>query len=322
MVAVDTPAGVGLAVALGPTTGRRHADRGGPGRPASGSPRAQAKGAGIVWHAERRPLQVDDELWCSRPAPRSVRALQSHGTAHPAIGPGHRVAINLTGIGHRQVARGHALVRPGQWHRAHVLDASLRVLDGLGHAVTRRGAYLLYVGAGEHAVQLRVLGPDVIEPGGHGFVRLHLPVALPLSPGDRFVLRESGRQETVGGGEILDVDPVVRAADAVPDRSVDRVVAERGVIGADQLYRLTGERRPPQLGNLVVDPAVLDAWTAEVRAAVHDAGGRGLELAPLDEHHRLVAEQLATTGELVVDRRARAGAITDPLADHPYLAAL
>ena len=78
--------------------------------------------------------------------------------------------------------------------------------------------------------------------------------------------------------------PLTVAADAVPDRSVDRVVAERGVIGADQLYRLTGERRPPQLGNLVVDPAVLDAWTAEVRAAVHDAGGKILLRSYVDHY--------------------------------------
>ena len=39
-------------------------------------------------------------------------------------------------------------------------------------------------------------------------MRVHLAAALPLVPGDRFVLRELGRGETVGGGEVLDVDPV------------------------------------------------------------------------------------------------------------------
>src|SRR5581483_3427363 len=86
---------------------------------------------------------------------------------------------------------------------------------------------------------------EAIAPGSTGFVRLHLPVAVPLTPGDRYVLRESGRSETVGGGEVFDVDPVVRAARARPDRSVERVVAERGWVDVDELERLTGERRPP-----------------------------------------------------------------------------
>ena len=55
-------------------------------------------------------------------------------------------------------------------------------------------------------------------PGGEGLVRLHLATALPLLPGDRYVLRESGRDETVGGGEILDVAPVRPASRARPDR--------------------------------------------------------------------------------------------------------
>ena len=82
--------------------------------------------------------------------------------------------------------------------------------------MSRRGAHLAYIGAGEHAVRVRVLGPDAIRPGGHGLVRLHLATALPLLPGDRYVLRESGRDETVGGGEILDVAPVRPASKARP----------------------------------------------------------------------------------------------------------
>ncbi len=98
------------------------------------------------------------------------------------------------------------------------------------HDVSRRGAYLAYIGSGEFPVKLRVLGRDAIPPGGDGLVRLHLARPLPLLPGDRFVLRESGRDETVGGGEVLDVAPVLPASKARPDRSVDRVIAERGWI--------------------------------------------------------------------------------------------
>src|SRR5205807_4744678 len=90
-------------------------------------------------------------------------------------------------------------------------------------------------------------------------------------PGDRFVLRESGRGETVGGGEVLDVDPVLPAARARPERSVERVVAERGWVDVDELERLTGERRAPDVGRWAVDPAALAA--AETR--LPEAAPRG-----------------------------------------------
>ena len=70
----------------------------------------------------------------------------------------------------------------------------------LGHEVTRRGAYQAYLGSGEHSVRVRVLGAEAVGPGDEGLVRIHLPVAVPLLPGDRYILRESGREETVGGG--------------------------------------------------------------------------------------------------------------------------
>src|SRR5439155_14150402 len=116
-------------------------------------------------------------------------------------------------------------------------------------------------GSGEHPVRVRVIGTGAIPPGGSGAVRLHLPAGLPLLPGDRFVLRESGRAETVGGGEVLDVAPVLPASKARPSRSVERVVAERGWVVADELELLTGEPAAPTLGRWVVAPEALTATT-------------------------------------------------------------
>jgi selenocysteine-specific elongation factor len=253
-----------------------------------------------------------------------VRGLESHGRPLERATPGRRLAVNLLGVSHHDVVRGAALVRPDQWHRARVVDASLQVLTSLDHEVTRRGAYLAYVGSGEHPVRLRVLGPDgSILPGEAGAVRLWLPVALPLLPGDRYILREAGRAETVGGGEVLDVAPVRPAARAAPDRSVDRVVAERGWVEADQLALLTGERRRPTLGRWVVSPEALAAAGDELRRQVAGAGGLGLPLARLDDRQRAVlatADDLATVDGYV--RAADAPPAEVELERHPYLAAL
>jgi selenocysteine-specific elongation factor len=245
-----------------------------------------------------------------------VRGIQTLGRAVDSIGPGNRVALNLSGVDHTELRRGDAVVAPERWHTSAMVDASLQVLDSLGHAVSRRGAHLAYVGAGEHAVRVRVLGPGAIPPGGRGLVRLHLATALPLLPGDRYVLRETGRDETVGGGEILDVAPVRPASKAQPDRSVERVVAERGWVEAVELERLTGERTPPVVGRWVVDPGAL----ASARAALDARLGAGLDVATLDEHDRALLDErddVAITGSTARRRDA-----PDPLADHAAVAAL
>ncbi|MYK76198.1 MAG: hypothetical protein F4016_04590, partial [Acidimicrobiaceae bacterium] len=265
-------------------------------------------------------LTADDTLTLL-PAGRSVRvrALQSLYQQCDHVGPGNRVAANLVGAGHRDVARGDAVVRAEQWHATDTIDAELSVLASLDHPVTRRGAHVAYIGSGEHPVRLRVLGPTAIEPGRTGLVRLHLPLRLPLCMGDRFILRESGRSETVGGGEVLDVEPVLPASRARPDRSVDRIIAERGRIDAARLERMTGIARPADLGRWAVAPAHLEQTSRRLTEAVAAAGPLGLDLATLDDFERAVIDTVE--GVDLVEGRARPAGGGDPLADHPFVKA-
>ena len=326
VVNTDAPTGVGLdnlraalddLLAATPTA----VDH---GRPRLWIDRAfSARGAGTVVTGTLTGgrLHTDDEL-AVHPAgsPVRVRSLQNHHAERDELPPGSRCAVNLVGVAHDEVVRGHVLVRSDQWHHTTVVDASLRVLDRLDHPVSRRGAHVVYLGSGEYPVRMRILGPDALDPGTEGAVRIHLPEPLPLLPGDRFVLRESGRAETVGGGEVLDVDPTERASRARPDRSVDRGVRERGWVPVDELERLTGERREPDLDRWVVDPVVLHRTLEDLRNALADAGPRGLDLVGLGELAR-AAVVLLDDAEVEAGRLVPAG-VADPLADHPFVAAL
>lgn len=282
-----------------------------------------AKGAGTVVTGTLLGGRValDDELML-QPAAEAVRvrAIQSLHEQHDSIGPGSRVALNLSGVSHTDVQRGHVLVRKGQWHLTQVFDGSLSVLDTLDHSVSRRGAHVVYIGSGEHPAILRVLGPDAIDPGTSGFVRIRLPRPIPLLPGDRFILRESGRGETIGGGEVLDVDPQMKASLAKPDRSVDRVLIERGWVEVNQLERLTGERRAATLGDWVVMPEALSRSQAELHERIEAEGARGLDIALLGDQERAVVDTLEDVR--VEGGRIRMTSIEDTLAEHPFLAEL
>jgi selenocysteine-specific elongation factor len=76
----------------------------------------------------------------------------------------------------------------------------------------------------------------------------------------------------------------------------------------------------PNLGRWVVDDATLDAARADLAQRVDDAGPLGLDIGVLDERQRAV---LASIDSITIDgTRARPVEAADPLADHPYLAAL
>jgi selenocysteine-specific elongation factor len=119
---------------------------------------------------------------------------------------------------------------------------------------------------------------------------------------------------------VLDVAPVRPASKARPDRSVERVVAERGWVDAAELERLTGVATPATVGRWVVDPAVRAEAEAVLSGAV--AADGGLDVATLDDRQRALLESL--DGVVVEGGRARVGtggAAADD-AGHPYVLAL
>jgi selenocysteine-specific elongation factor len=326
VVAVDPPTGRGVddvraAVDRLLASTPEAEDRGRPRLWVDRSFAARGSGTVVTGTLAGGAVSIDDSLdLLPRGSTVRVRALQTHRTALVSASPGRRLAVNLTGVSHVDVRRGDVLVHRRQWEPTTTFDASLTVLPSVGHEVSRRGAFTVHLGSGEHPSGLRVLGSAALQPGETGFVRVHLPVALPLLPGDRYILRESGRGETVGGGEVLDVAPRLTAARARPSRSVDRVVAEWGWVEADRLERLTGERREPTVGSWVVHPPLLEEARSVLRAVVADGG---LDVARLSPKDRAV---LATLDDVTVEggraRPADASGSSAAPSDHPYVAAL
>jgi selenocysteine-specific elongation factor len=168
-----------------------------------------AKGAGTVVTGTMAggtlPLDAEVLILPGRKRAR-VRHIESHHEKLAEAGPGRRVALNLAGVDHTDLARGSALVLSDQWAVTSVVDAALTALPG---AELRQGVYKAYIGSGEHDVRLRLI--RATAEAAELFGRLRLDVPLPLQPGDRIVLRDSGSQTTVGGAEVLDVAPVGRA---------------------------------------------------------------------------------------------------------------
>lgn len=322
MISVAAPAGTGLDDLRSALEALVHET---PAAEDRGRPRLwidrvfTAKGSGTVVTATLTggSLHSDDHVMVGdRREPVRIRAIQSLGSIREHVGPGNRVALNLAGVEHKELRRGQAIVMPGQWLPTQTFDASLRVLEHVDHEVSRRGAYLAYIGSGEFPVRLRVLGTQAVAPGQEGLVRLHLAVPVPLLPGDRHVIRESGRAETIGGGEVLDIHPVLPASRARPDHDISRLVRERGWTTVTELELLTGDDHQPTVGTWVVDPEALHAAVTALRVQVTTAGALGLDLAELGERSRAL---VPTMTDITIDGgRVRLADAEDPLADHPF----
>jgi selenocysteine-specific elongation factor len=240
-----------------------------------------------------------------------VRGLQGHGRPLVEADPARRLAVNLAGVATDQVARGDVLVLPGQWAPTRVADCRLRCLPGAPAPLRGRGAYLLYAGAAETSARLQPLDATELRPGADALVRLHLERPLVLDAFEPVVLRDSGRDETVGGGLVLDPFPptAVRGTAARVRRTEEleareaagpaglpaRVLAERGVVPLTDLPKLAaiapGDLSSPVAGSGsggmrgAAPPAVVRSRTLAWSREAWEAAGAAV-LEAVERQHR------------------------------------
>jgi selenocysteine-specific elongation factor len=199
-----------------------------------------------------------------------VRSLQTHRTAEEVACPVSRVAANLVGVERDDLERGDVMTSPGAWTPTSSFDIEFRAVRSLASPLTSRGAFKVYAGATEADTTVRLLGRTKLEAGAAAFARLRTSRPLVLAVGDRVVVREAGRRETVGGGVVLDVAPgkavgaperlTARLA-ASPSELAALVVHERGALPAGDVLRLAGASAEASsiVGDWAIDPPVREA---------------------------------------------------------------
>jgi len=152
-----------------------------------------------------------------------VRALQVHGQTATDVRAPQRVALNLGAVGAGDLIRGTTLATPGSLPVARRADVRLELLPSspaLPHGTRVR----VHQGTDEAVGRVTVAavrapdGPWVravpgdpgvsVPPGGQAFVRLRLEEALVVTRGDRLVFRAYSPASTLGGGVVLDPEPV------------------------------------------------------------------------------------------------------------------
>lgn len=228
----------------------------------------------------------------------TIRGVQEHGTTVPSASPVNRVALNLRSPGADAIHRGDVLLTPDAWR----LTASLDVRRTSGMSLEEAPAgVVVHIGTASLPAHLR--------PFDGATARLTLAHELPLTVGDRIILRSNGSQRIFGGVQVLDVDPPVlrrrgdggrraaalATADPAGDARVE--VARRGAMRRADLQRL-GIALPDRPigalrtdGDWWIDDATLQRWADRLRAAIATDRARNPLSSGLS--HKAAADALA-----------------------------
>lgn len=136
-----------------------------------------------------------------------LRGLQTHKQQVEVAQAGSRVALNLPNVPRTELARGNVVTLPGQLRATILCDARLRLLSDAARPLAHNTQVDLYSGAQEIPARVRLLDCEEVQPGQSAWVQLRLSRPAVVARRDAFILRIPSPSMTIGGGEILDVQP-------------------------------------------------------------------------------------------------------------------
>lgn len=135
-----------------------------------------------------------------------LRGIQRHGEEVDKVVAGDRAAFNLTGLKPDDFERG-MLLSNQELETTQMIDAHITLFDNsveLGVWST----VVFHSGTFETQARMHLLDKDKLKPGESGIVQLLLEKESVLIHKDKFILRNSSGDKSIGGGIIIDAKPL------------------------------------------------------------------------------------------------------------------
>jgi selenocysteine-specific elongation factor len=231
-------------------------------------------GTVVTGSVTRGSVRVGDELVVQPGDIRvRVRGLQNHDRTVTEVHRGQRAAINLAGIHHEEIGRGHELSSPGHLLPSRLLTARLNLLDSAPRPLKHRSRVRLHIGTAELMASVALLDRNELLPGQWAACQLYLSGPVVCTWGQAFVVRSESPVMTLGGGQVL-------------DPTATRI--RRGEPPRLQAVQQLASNDPLQRAAAALYLAGLRDWKPEELART----------AGIDDVHA-TAEQLRAAGELV-----------------------
>jgi selenocysteine-specific elongation factor len=136
-----------------------------------------------------------------------VRGMQTHGRTEELALAGSRVALNLAGVEVSELKRGQALTVPETLTAVTSIDVEAWLLSG--SSALKHGALVHFHAFTSNTVaKVLIYGRGKFEAGSSRLLRIKLQSPILLTAGDPFVLRQASPPATIGGGRVLDANPL------------------------------------------------------------------------------------------------------------------
>ncbi len=135
-----------------------------------------------------------------------VKGIERHGNAVDKVFNGDRAAINLSGIKQGDFERG-MILSGKEVDSTSMIDAGITLFEN-NISLGVWSNVIFYAGTFECMARMHLLDKDEIGDNESAIVQIHLEYPAILFNQDKFIIRNSSNDISLGGGTVLDVNPL------------------------------------------------------------------------------------------------------------------
>ena len=134
-----------------------------------------------------------------------VRRVQSHGETVQKATAGARTALNISGVHKDSVSRGMILCHPAIMAPCGQLTARVVCHKSSPLKIVHGKSYFFHIHAAQALCKIILSGAKSLAPGRQGVARIIFEDdKIQINHADRFVIRSSAADQTIGGGFVLE----------------------------------------------------------------------------------------------------------------------
>jgi len=218
-------------------------------------------------------LRINDKVFLL-PAEKElrIRRLEKHGKEVQEVAAGNRAAINLIGLKKEEFNRGMVLC-DRVISSTNLLDTKIKIILS-GKKFDLWSQVIFLSGTFESQARVHLIDADNLKCGESALAQIHLNQAFIGQIGDKFIIRNSSGDKTIGGGEIIDPYPLHHK------RRTEKIITQLKNISDGGLYQHVGaEVRKTN------SPVTLECIANNLNLSEKDIAGFSPELLPSDVIH-------------------------------------
>ncbi len=170
----------------------------------------EVKGSGYILTGSvlSGEANVGDDIFLlpGREKKYKLRGIQRFGVAENKVIAGDRAALSLNGLKQEDFERGMMLSN-AQLDENKMIDAQISVFND-NFEMGRWSEVLLLTGSFQCRARIHLLSTDLLKSGESALVQIHLEKESVIQVKDKFIIRNTSNDITIGGGIVFDNSPL------------------------------------------------------------------------------------------------------------------